>query len=185
MSNTCGFCSKALMTSCVKGMLDIYCSAACHQSAEGEVISGGGFLKNPPRRESQVKFNEIARSMVDSFETAPDGINQHEPGAKLDAGKNRLGLVLGGFSRALQAVGQVGTFGANKYTDNGWMEVQNGEARYTDAMMRHQLKELAGEDVDPDSGMAHAAHTAWNALARLELQIRESEAKSNADQVEA
>lgn len=40
-------------------------------------------------------------------ERTPDGIGQHEPGAKLDAGKDRLGLVLGGFSNALQSVGQI------------------------------------------------------------------------------
>ena len=35
-----------------------------------------------------------------------------EKGVKLDEGKNRLGLILGGFSRALWEVGRVGTFGA-------------------------------------------------------------------------
>ena len=46
-----------------------------------------------------------------------------EKGVKLDSGKNRLGLMLGGFSHALWLVGYVGTFGTNKYTDNGWQEV--------------------------------------------------------------
>lgn len=32
----------------------------------------------------------------------PTGRSAHEPGAKLDAGKPRCGLVLGGFSRALE-----------------------------------------------------------------------------------
>lgn len=105
-------------------------------------------------------------------ERTPDGIKQHEPGAKLDAGKNRLGLVLGGFSNALKAVGEVGTFGANKYTDNGWMHVNEGIPRYTDAAFRHQLEELSGETIDPETGFLHAAHTAWNSLARLELMIR-------------
>ena len=49
----------------------------------------------------------------------------HKPGAKDDGVKPRTDLVLGGFSRALLEVSQVGTFGANKYTDNGWMEVPN------------------------------------------------------------
>ena len=43
------------------------------------------------------------------IETDPDGKRPNEAGAKLDAGKNRLGLVLCGFSRALQEVGKVGT----------------------------------------------------------------------------
>ena len=106
-------------------------------------------------------------------ESDPTGKSAHEPGAKLDQGKNRLGLVINGFSRALQAVGEVGTYGANKYTDNGWMEVQDGVNRYTDAMYRHLLKEAAGEQKDPDTDLLHAAHAAWNALARLDLMLRE------------
>ena len=106
-------------------------------------------------------------------EQDPSGISPHTPGAKLDAGKNRLGLVLHGFAKALEEVGRVGTFGANKYTDNGWVSVPNGYARYTDAAYRHLMKEAQGELCDPDSGLQHAAHTAWNALARLELKLRE------------
>lgn len=106
------------------------------------------------------------------LEVDPNGYDANKPGAKLDAGKNRLGLVLGGFSRALQAVGQVGTFGANKYTDNGWMAVPEGVERYTDAMYRHLMAEAQGETADPQTELMHAAHTAWNALARLDLMIR-------------
>jgi hypothetical protein len=95
-----------------------------------------------------------------------------EPGVKLDQGKNRLGLVLGGFPRALKAVGEIGTFGARKYTDNGWESVPDGEKRYTDAMLRHLLAKFEGEENDPESGYTHAAHAAWNALAVLELALR-------------
>ena len=101
-----------------------------------------------------------------------------ESGVKLDAGKPRLDLVLGGFARALLAVGDIGTFGAQKYTDNGWVEVPNGEQRYTDALLRHLLAERSGHYYDNESGLAHAAHVAWCALARLDLQIR---AMENAD----
>lgn len=107
------------------------------------------------------------------IETDPTGLAPNQPGAKLDAGKNRLGLVIFGFSRALQEVGRVGTYGANKYTDNGWVDVSNGEQRYTDAMLRHLLREATGEEFDPDTGLLHAAHAAWNALARLDLLLRD------------
>ena len=95
--------------------------------------------------------------------------------AALDAGENRLGLVLLGFARALQEVGKVGTYGANKYTDNGWVEVLDGVPRYTDAMLRHLLREATGEERDPDNDLHHAAHLAWNALARLDLTLRQAE----------
>lgn len=107
------------------------------------------------------------------MEKDPNGKGAHDPGAKLDQGKNRLGLVMNGFSRALQAVGEVGTYGANKYTDNGWMQVPSGVDRYTDAMYRHLMKEAAGEMSDKDTGLLHAAHAAWNALARLDLMLRD------------
>src|SRR5574337_379534 len=116
---------------------------------------------------------DLSGEPLDTIERDPNGKGRTEPGAKLDAGKNRLGLVLLGFSRALQEVGKVGTYGAGKYSDDGWIAVPDGERRYTDAMLRHLMREATGEDCDPDTGLAHAAHTAWNALARLELALRE------------
>ena len=109
-------------------------------------------------------------------ERDPHGTDQHAPGAKLDAGKPRVGLVLGDFAHALHAVACVGTFGACKYTDHGWLSVPNGPARYTDAMLRHWLAEQTGELTDEQTGLHHAAHLAWNALARLELLLREQQA---------
>lgn len=109
--------------------------------------------------------------MTAADELDPTGRSPHTPGAKLDAGKVRAGLVNRGFARALLAVGEVGTFGAEKYTPHGWVEVPDGEARYTDALHRHLLQG-ALEDHDPDSGLLHAAHAAWNALAVLELMLR-------------
>ena len=114
---------------------------------------------------------------VTGTEADPHGTPANEPGAKLDAGKNRLGLVLGGFALALEQVGEVGTFGAGKYTPNGWVSVPNGVERYTDAMYRHLLIEAQGELIDPQTKLFHAAHTAWNALARLDLMIRKWDAQ--------
>jgi len=106
-------------------------------------------------------------------EIDPDGINQHAPGAKLDDGK-LLANILQQFPRALIAVLEVATFGAEKYTRGGWQDVKNGVERYSDAMMRHYLKEPI-EDKDPDSGFPHEYHLAWNALARLELMLRDED----------
>ena len=105
----------------------------------------------------------------------PQGIDPHRPGAKLDAGKLRPALVLGGFARALLEVTKVGTFGAVKYTDDGWMQVENGVNRYDDAKLRHWLAEKVGEKSDRESEICHAAHEAWNALARLDLLLRQSD----------
>jgi len=101
----------------------------------------------------------------------PNGKAPSEAGAKLDAGKLRPGLVILGFSRALEGVAEVGTYGAKKYSAGGWESVPNGVERYTDAMWRHYLAERR-ELLDPESWLPHAAHAAWNSLARLELILR-------------
>lgn len=104
----------------------------------------------------------------------PNGVDAHSPGAKLDAGKPELLRgVLGYFPRALEAVAHVSAFGARKYTWDGWRSVPDGPARYGDALVRHLTKEASEGELDSDSGYMHAAHAAWNALARLELLLAE------------
>ena len=115
-------------------------------------------------------------------ESDPLGKDQHTPGAKLDADKNRLGLVLGDFSRALEAVGWVGTFGAKKYSARGWLEVPSADMRYRDALMRHLFADFRGEEIDPQTNLDHFAHLAWNALAILELKLRERERRRKFDE---
>ena len=102
----------------------------------------------------------------------PNGLKPSDPGAKLDANKPDLDLVLGDFRNALWHVGRVGTFGAKKYSRSGWLSVPNGRDRYKSALLRHffQSKE---EEYDPDSKELHLAQVAWNALAALELHLRE------------
>lgn len=106
-------------------------------------------------------------------ERDPYAKGQHEAGAKLDAGKPRMGLVLGEFGNALKAVAEVGTYGAKKYSDNGWLDVPQAQERYTDAGLRHEFAYLAGEECDSDTNLLHLAHRAWNSLAVLELKLRE------------
>ena len=110
-------------------------------------------------------------------EVDPHGTSQHAPGAKLDAGKVRPSLIFNDMPRALLAVAEVATFGANKYSDGGWQHVPDALKRYTDAMDRHRLKEYTEGRYDHDSELTHAAHLAWNALARLELLLRDEEAE--------
>lgn len=110
-------------------------------------------------------------------ETDPEGKNPHEPGAKLDSGKVQAGL-LGLFSRALLAIAEVGTFGAAKYSRGGWQFVENAIERYDDAKWRHMLEGYIDEH-DTDSELLHASQEAWNALAKLELILRDKEARKD------
>lgn len=109
----------------------------------------------------------------EQMEKDPNGISQHSIGAKLDSGKPDCSL-LGFFGKALLAVAEVGTHGARKYTRGGWQFVDDGFNRYTAAMLRHYLEENASE-TDSELPVYHAAQVAWNALARLELMLREKE----------
>lgn len=128
-------------------------------------------LNGEPCPECQVERLERIGGAFPPMELDPNGIDQHAPGAKLDAGKVKAG-VLEDFSLALWEVARVGTFGADKYTRGGWQEVPNGQERYKDAKWRHLLKKRHEEN-DPDSAIEHLAHEAWNVLAELELKLRE------------
>jgi hypothetical protein len=136
---------------------------------------------------TSIKTTEIS-SVLDQFyreaqwefpfpsEKDPTGKNPHEPGAKLDDGKSpAFRGALGYFPRAIREVATVSAFGASKYAWKGWESVPQGVERYTDALVRHLTYEGQGRVTDPDSGLLEAAHTAWNALARLELMLRDSE----------
>jgi len=117
-------------------------------------------------------FKKLGDRPCDTEEQDPDGLDAHAPGAKLDAGKPRMSLVIDGFPRALLAVGVVATAGAAKYSDHGWLSVKDGFERYTDALNRHILDESIDGLIDPKTGLNHAAQVAWNALARLEILLR-------------
>jgi len=107
-------------------------------------------------------------------EQDPNGLTASDPGVKFDKGKLLAGC-LADFSLSLKAVAEVFTHGANdKYSRGSWQYVQNGQQRYYDAQWRHLLDERHSE-IDKKSGLLHSAHLAWNALARLELILRERE----------
>lgn len=106
-------------------------------------------------------------------EKDPNGLDPKTAGAKLDHGKDLADMVLGDFAPALDQVAKVGTFGASKYSRHGWKTVDNGVERYANARTRHWLKRHMGEEVDPESGLLHLAHEAWNVLAELTLRLQE------------
>ena len=79
------------------------------------------------------------------------------------------------FSRALRSVAQVSQMGHDKYGSwGGWVKVDKAEQRYADALLRHLSFRASGEEIDPESGLPHLAHAAWNALAILELELSAS-----------
>lgn len=79
------------------------------------------------------------------------------------------------FSQALLAVGVISKFGSVKHNNGNFPTVWKDYpvTTYADANGRHILAEGKDGLYDPESGYLHAAHAAWNALARLELLLAE------------
>lgn len=89
-------------------------------------------------------------------------------GIKYDSGKLRLAEMMQDFREPLSAVCRVWEFGADKYTKSNWKYVDKAIDRYTNAMLRHLMEEETCP-FDEESHLLHAAHVAWNALARLQF----------------
>lgn len=80
---------------------------------------------------------------------------------KFDTGKNRLDLIEPEF---IENVGEVLTFGADKYEPNNWQKVEDPVNRYYAATLRHLLAWRRGEKIDPESGLNHLSHVATNIM---------------------
>lgn len=96
----------------------------------------------------------------------PDG-HGAEAGRE-DAGKNRLELLP---FDALEAVGQVLTHGAAKYSDRNWERGMKW-SRVIGSMLRHLSARLRGEVFDPETKITHMAHVACNALFLVSYENR-------------
>ena len=70
---------------------------------------------------------------------------------------------------ALVEMAKVREFGASKYAPWDWTQGRN-LTDYYDAAMRHLLAWLGGEDLDPESGLPHAAHAAVNMCFLMEFR---------------
>ena len=101
-----------------------------------------------------------------------------EKGIKLDDNKDRWDLLP---LELIEQVIKVLTFGANKYTDNGWQSVPNGYNRYRGALLRHLVAAEKGILHDEETGLYHLAHMATNALFMLHFKLKEDNELRNVD----
>lgn len=82
----------------------------------------------------------------------------NEQSAKADKGKLELSLVN---TQLVKAVAEVRMYGTEKYGDSeNWRKVE--PKRYVDALYRHLLAYIEGNEVDEESGLSHLAHMACN-----------------------
>jgi hypothetical protein len=70
--------------------------------------------------------------------------------------------------KALMEVAEVAGFGAEKYERYNFLKGFRWSLSY-DALQRHLHAFWSGEDKDPESGLSHVAHAAWQCLALLSL----------------
>ena len=81
---------------------------------------------------------------------------------KFDGGKPMVSLVEPNYTLG---VARVLTFGAEKYGKNNWKEATEEDIqRYKDALYRHWLAYLDGEEIDPESGLPHLDHIGCNTM---------------------
>lgn len=92
---------------------------------------------------------------------------QTEQGQKHDDGKPRYDLLP---PIAIDEMAKVMTFGAEKYAPDNWRCVDNAVERYRAALLRHSFAMLSGEELDPETGLPHAAHAMCCAAFLVELE---------------
>ena len=93
---------------------------------------------------------------------------QHEAAMRFDGDKVRWDLLP---FDALEQVAMVSTYGAKKYAPKNW-ERGMSWSRMFGSMMRHLTARMRGERLDPESGLPHLAHVAWNAIALCTYDLR-------------
>lgn len=89
-------------------------------------------------------------------------------GRKDDFGKLRYDLIP---PDALAELARVYTVGAAKYSPRNW-EQGISFGRVFAALMRHTWAWWRGEENDPDDGLPHMAHAAWNCMTLLAFSLR-------------
>lgn len=87
---------------------------------------------------------------------------KQEVGDRHNAGKPQLTLVLEA-DAALEGITKVLENGMAKYSRSNWRKGLH-HVGIIDSMMRHVMKYLNGEDIDPESGLPHVDHIGCNAL---------------------
>jgi hypothetical protein len=73
---------------------------------------------------------------------------------------------------AMYELGKVAGMGMKKYSKYNYLKGYDWSLSYN-ALMRHMEQMWAGEDFDEESGLLHAVHAAWHALALASFQMRE------------
>lgn len=149
-----------------------------YEIEDGEPDHPAAHPEQPQRDVAKlVEALDAGKSVAEAMDVAVvrEGARPGDVGGamKLDAGKAPLfNGFINYFPRAMIAVAWVSEYGFRKYGEwGGWRKVANGIFRYFDGNARHNVLSAVETYDDSDSGLAHAAQDAWNAMAKLELML--------------
>jgi len=116
-------------------------------------------------------------SFIDSDEEDKEEAEEELKGVKTDSHKVDISVLFKQFPRALTAVAEASAYGHNKYRETdkdmlNFTRVENAESRYRGALMRHERDRYTDGYLDSESNLPHIYHKAWNALAELEMHLK-------------
>jgi hypothetical protein len=137
--------------------LHFHGTVATHHDCTGLVA---GHRRQPSVRELAEKAKQVPTGQETRVKNATTG---GEKGSKLSQLSSAP-------AEALALLGEVYGFGAQKYERHNFRKGYAWSLSY-DAMLRHLLASLAGEDRDPESGLYHLAHLTWHGLTLLQFLI--------------
>lgn len=87
--------------------------------------------------------------------------------------------------KAMEEVVSVLTFGARKYSDNGWKKVPHLRKRYRAAALRHLASAFGWREmVDSESGKSHLAHAICCLLFIAETELTHAKRKQKRPNVD-
>ena len=86
---------------------------------------------------------------------------------RFSEGKTRYDLIA---PWAMEQLAKVYTYGTIKYDDDNWWKGLSWKKNVMGCVFRHVWAWMRGEENDPESGLHHLAHAAWNCFALMEYE---------------
>lgn len=121
-----------------------------------------------PYDETDMTHDEFIQAFEKSVPAEIMNVDPNTGGMKASK-PSQLGFI---DPQALLTLGEVAGMGAEKYDKYNYLKGFDWSLCFN-AMNRHALAFWNGEDLDPESGLPHIAHAAWQALALLSFYQRD------------
>jgi hypothetical protein len=106
---------------------------------------------------------------MNTFERNEDQESQmgQKSAGRFSEGKIRYDLVA---PWAMEQIAKVYTYGTIKYDDDNWWKGLSWKKNALGCIFRHVWAWIRGEVNDPESGLHHLAHAAWNCMTLMEYE---------------